>query len=88
MTSAGGWTVAMASAQFAETGIPFEERNLRAVIRHLPGFQRIGEMRAPPDDGIDHGGRGHPLYDIADLQQLHAFLARKGWLTPPARGDA
>ena len=78
--TADGWTVAEASAQFGETGIPFEERNLRAVIRYLPGFQRTGETPSGP-----HGGRGDPLYDIAELQLLHKALAR--WLTVPVSGD-
>ncbi len=81
--TADGWTIADASGQFGKTGVPFEERNLRAIIRNLPGFQRTGERRPPSDDGIDHGGRGEAVYDIAELQQLHAFLARMGWLTPP-----
>ncbi len=78
--TADGWTITDASAQFGETGIPFEERHLRGVIRYLPGFCRIGEKRKPAGS---KGGRGDPLYDIADLQQLHAFLAHKGWLTAP-----
>ena len=80
MTAQDGWTVAMASAEFAGTGVPFAERNLRAVIRYLPGFQRTGETPSGPN-----GGRGDPLYDIAELQLLHKALAR--WLTVPADGD-
>ena len=76
MTGNDGWTVAMASAQFAGTGVPFEERNLRAIIRYLPGFQRTGETRQPPGS---KGGRGDPLYDIGELQRLHSALAP--WLT-------
>lgn len=78
-----GWTITDAAGEFSKTGLPFEERNLRAIIRNLPGFQRIGRRRTPPDEGIDRGGPGEAVYDIADLQQLHAFLASRGWLTPP-----
>ena len=81
-----GWTVTDASGQFAKTGMPFEERNLRAIIRNLPGFCRIGERRPLSDDGSDRGGRGEAVYDIAELQQLHGFLAGRGWLTPPGDG--
>ncbi len=74
--TADGWTIAMASDDFAGTGIPFEERNLRGIIRFLPGFQRTGATKPGPQ-----GGRGDPLYDIGELQLLHKALAR--WLTVP-----
>ena len=64
--TADGWTVTEASAQFSQTGLPFAERNLRAIIRNLPGFRRIGERRPLSDDGSDRGGRGEAVYDIAD----------------------
>jgi hypothetical protein len=71
---AEGWTVAEAVEQFAQAGVPFD--GLDRVIRALPGFRRIGEVRKPPGS---MGGRGPAVYDIAQLQRLHAALAP--WLT-------
>ena len=77
-----GWTVKDACEQFAGTGVPFD--GLAWVIRALPGFQRIGEVRKPPGS---MGGRGPAVYDIAQLQRLHSRLAE--WLIPqdPPSGD-
>jgi hypothetical protein len=72
----GGWTVPEASAQFSQTGLPIDERNLRAIVRNLPGFHRIGEKKSGK-----RGGRGEALYAIGDFQLLHKDLSR--WLTPP-----
>jgi hypothetical protein len=72
---AEGWTVREAVAEFAKTGVPMD--GLDRIIRALPGFQRIGEVRKPPGS---QGGRGAALYDIAQLQQLHGRLAE--WLVP------
>jgi hypothetical protein len=70
-----GWTIAEAREQFAQAGVPFD--GLARVIQVLPGFQRTGEKKKPPGS---KGGRGELVYDIGDLQQLHAVLAR--WLVP------
>ena len=75
---AEGWTVQEAAEQFAQAGIPFN--GLDRVIRALPGFRRIGETPSG-----EHGGRGHAIYDIAQLQRLHSALAP--WLTVPPPGD-
>jgi hypothetical protein len=73
--AADGWTVDEAREQFARTGVPFD--GLDRVIRALPGFVRIGEVRKPPGS---MGGRGPAVYEIADLQRLHSKLAE--WLIP------
>lgn len=77
--TAHGWTISEAREELAKTGIPID--GLARIIRALPGFQRIGE--APSGE---HGGRGHALYDIGQIQLLHAALAP--WLTVPPSGDA
>ena len=76
-----GWTVGEACEEFERAGLPIAERNLRAIVRNLPGFRRIGEKKQGPGS---RGGRGEALYAIGDFQQLHGDLSR--WLTPP--GDA
>jgi hypothetical protein len=73
--AADGWTVDEAREQFAMTGIPMD--HLDRIIRALPGFRRVGEVRKPPGS---MGGRGPAVYDIADLQRLHSKLAE--WLIP------
>jgi hypothetical protein len=70
MSSAHGWTVQEAVEEFARTGLPVD--GLARIIRALPGFQRIGEVRKPPGS---KGGRGDAIYDIGQLQRLHAALA-------------
>ena len=72
---AEGWTVDEAREQFAQAGVPVD--GLARIIRALPGFQRIGETPSG-----EQGGRGHALYEIAQLQRLHAALAP--WLTAEA----
>ena len=74
MSDTPGWTIAEAAAEFERAGMPVEERHLRAIIRHLPGFNPVGETKSGPT-----GGRGHPLYEIGSLQRLHSALAP--WLT-------
>ena len=81
MTMDDGWTVADAIAQFAETGKPIDR--LGKLLWCLPGFQACGYSKPGPD-----GGRRYKRYSIGDLQRLHGFLARNGWLDkPPASGD-
>jgi hypothetical protein len=79
IVTADGWTIPMACEQFERQGMPVEERHLRAIIRHLPGFNPVGETKSGPT-----GGRGHPLYEIGALQRLHAALSP--WLSQG--GDA
>jgi hypothetical protein len=74
-----GWTISEAAALFEATGKPIPPRHLAMIIRALPGFCRIGERPSG-----DLGGRGHALYDIGQLQRLHAALAP--WLMP-VNGD-
>jgi hypothetical protein len=74
LVTADGWTIPQACEQFKQQGMPVEERHLRAIIRHLPGLNPVGETKSGPT-----GGRGHPLYDIGSLQRLHSALAP--WLT-------
>ena len=69
-----GWTVKEACAEFERAGLPVDPQRLAVIIRNLPGLTRIGEKPSGT-----HGGRGDALYQISDLQRLHAALAP--WLT-------
>lgn len=69
MTAKAGWTITEACAQFADTGIPIDPRQLRLIIRAL----RIRPVGETTPGG--RGGRGHALYPIDQLQRLHAALA-------------
>jgi hypothetical protein len=80
MAMAEAWTVSEARTEFAKTGIPID--GLDRIIRALPGFRPIGEVRKPPGS---QGGRGDRLYEIGQLQRLHAALAP--WLAVPPSGD-
>jgi hypothetical protein len=71
--TAPGWTISEACEDSAAAGLPVEERQLRAIIRNLPGLTPVGETKSGP-----HGGRGHPLYEIREMQDLVTALAR--WL--------
>lgn len=77
-----GWTITEASEDFARTGQPLPARQLAMIIRALPGFQRTGKKPSGP-----LGGQGEALYEIGDLQLLHGFLAKNGWLRPPGGND-
>jgi hypothetical protein len=72
--TAHGWTISEACAEFERAGLPVEERRLRAIIRNLPGLNPVGKTPSGPN-----GGRGHPLYEIGQMQRLHSALAP--WLT-------
>jgi hypothetical protein len=74
--TAHGWTVSEARDEFAKAGMPVD--GLARIIRALPGFRRIGETPSG-----EHGGRGHALYEIGELQRLHAALSP--WLIAPDR---
>lgn len=69
-----GWTISEACAEFERAGLPVDPKRLRAIIRNLPGLTPVGET---PSGQL--GGRGHPLYEIGQLQRLHAALAP--WFT-------
>lgn len=69
------WTVEEACAEFAAAGVPIEPARFLMAI-HAIRLRPVGEIRKPHGS---KGGRGRNLYDIADLQRLHAALAP--WLT-------
>ena len=69
----------MAIAKFAEQGMPVDEARFRIAVTRMARLRRIGEAR-PPGAG-SKGGRGQALYDIGQLQRLHAALSP--WLTTP-----
>ena len=75
-----GWTVGESIAQFEDTGMPVEEYRFRKAIQAFR-IRPVGEKRPPEDE--DQGGRGHALYDIADMQALHADFIR--WRDRQAR---
>jgi hypothetical protein len=68
-----GWTIEEASAEFARTGIPISPYRLRLAVRAV-ALRPVGEARSG-----ELGGRGRALYDIGQLQRLHAALSP--WLT-------
>ena len=72
-----GWTVGESIAQFEDTGMPVEEYRFRKAIQAF----RIRPVAEEPSG--EHGGRGHALYDIADMQALHADFIR--WRERQAR---
>jgi hypothetical protein len=71
-----GWTISEACEEFERAGLPVDPARFSAIIRHLPGFRPLGEVKKLPGS---KGGRGDRLYPIADLQRLHSALAP--WLT-------
>ena len=75
-----GWTLAMALEQFAEAGAPVDAARFRMAVTRIARLPRIGEMPSG-----EHGGRGYVLYEIGELQLLHAALVR--WLKVTLPGD-
>ena len=71
----------MALEQFAEAGMPVDPGRFGLAVTRVARLPRVGEMPKGP-----LGGRGYFLYEIGELQLLHAGLVR--WLTVPASGDA
>jgi hypothetical protein len=69
-----GWTIDEAVAEFARQGMPVDPGRFRAAVR-AARLQRIGETSSGAK-----GGRGQALYDIGQLQRLHAALSP--WLVP------
>ena len=69
-----GWTLAEACAEFERAGRPVDPYRFRLALRAFQ-ISPVARPAAGPQ-----GGRGHPLYDIAQLQQLHAVFFAP-WLT-------
>ena len=80
MNANDGWTIPMAIAKFAEQGMPVDEARFRLAVTRMARLRRIGETRQPAGS---KGGRGNAVYEIGDLQRLHADVAK--WI--PARDD-
>ena len=74
--TADGWTLAEADAEFTAAGKPVDPYRFRMAIRALQ-IKPVGEKRAPAGS---KGGRRAALYDIGQLQQLHAVFFAP-WLT-------
>lgn len=68
------WTVEEACAFFTESGLPIRPDRLQMIIRGLE-WEPAGERKPPPGS---RGGRGKPLYPMADMMILHARLSE--WL--------
>jgi hypothetical protein len=78
-----GWTVSDAFDQFDAAGMPVDRAGFRAVVRaarRTGTLKPLGETRSG-----ERGGRGQILYEIGQLQRLHAALSP--WLTVPPPGD-
>ena len=69
-----GWTIDEALAEFERQGMPVDAKRFRAAVR-VARLERIGETSSG-----GRGGRGHALYEIGQLQRLHAALSP--WLVP------
>ena len=81
--TANGWTVDDALAQFAAAGKPLDPAGFRAIVRHA---RRTGNLKKAGETASgDQGGRGHILYEIAQLQHMHKDMVR--WLGLPPSGD-
>lgn len=72
--TAHGWTISEACAEFDAAGMPVDPRRFRIIVRNLPGLVPVGETKSG-----ERGGRGQFLYEIGQMQRLHAALAP--WLT-------
>ena len=71
--TADGWTIPMACEQFELQGVPVDEARFRIAVTRMARLRRVGETRQPPGS---KGGRGHPVYEIGQLQRLHADVAK------------
>ena len=65
-----GWTIEEALAEFERQGMPVDPARFRMAVTRVARLERTGE--GPSGKG---GGRGHVLYDIGQLQRLHAALS-------------
>ena len=74
MAETGGWTIAEAIEEFARQGMPVDEARFRIAVMKVAQLKRVGEAPSGAK-----GGRGQKLYEIAQLQRLHAALSP--WLT-------
>jgi len=77
VTAPLGWTVSDALGQFDAAGMPVDRAGFRAVVRaarRTGTLKPLGETRSG-----ERGGRGQILYEIGQLQRLHAALSP--WLT-------
>jgi hypothetical protein len=72
-----GWTVDDSIAEFEGTGMPVEEYRFRKAIQAFQ-IRPVGE-----EPSGELGGRGRAMYDIDDMQALHADFIR--WRERQAR---
>jgi hypothetical protein len=79
--TADGWTIPEACAEFERAGMPVDEARFRIAVTRMARLRRIGETRQPPGS---KGGRGNSLYEIGDLQRLHADVAK--WIPAQDHG--
>ena len=70
-----GWTITEAVAEFERAGLPVDPARFRMAVTRVARLPRVGETAKGK-----LGGRGQFLYDIGELQRLHAAL--KPWLAP------
>ena len=73
--SSDGWTISEALAQFAAQGMPVDETRFRLAVR-AARLKPVAETRPG-----DRGGRGYQMFEIAQLQHLHAWLMAQDRLT-------
>lgn len=77
--TAHGWTISEACEEFERAGLPVDPGRFRMAIRAVK-LKPVGETTSGRK-----GGRGQSLYEIGQLQRLHAALAP--WMTVPPPGD-
>jgi hypothetical protein len=66
---ADGWTIAEAVAEFERQGMPVDAARFRVAVTRVARIPRTGEASSGAK-----GGRGQAMYDISQLQKLHAAL--------------
>jgi len=64
-----GWTIDEAVAEFARQGMPVDPARFRVAVTRVARIPRTGEASSGAK-----GGRGQAMYDISQLQKLHAAL--------------
>jgi len=80
MTRDGLWTVDEAAEWFTAQGDTADPAQLRGIIRWLH-WTPAGEAQAGPK-----GGRGHALYPIRALMDLHKAVTELGRHAAPGNG--
>jgi hypothetical protein len=70
MSEHDGWTISEALEQFERQGMPVDEARFRIAVTRVARIPRTGEKPSG-----ERGGRGQKMYDIAQLQRLHAALS-------------